>query len=90
MFSAVIELHRSDEGFSYAALGQYFTSEEAGRIQSLIRKRSELANNNIEILESSVNTLKAKKTLAEAEQSGDKFAVIRLKRQKTRREQQKQ
>lgn len=87
VFSAVMELHSSDEGFSYAALGQYFTADEVGRIQGLIRKRSELDNNNIEILYGAVQTLKEKKALTEAEQSGDKFAVIRLKRQRNRREQ---
>ena len=87
VFSAVMELHSSDEGFSYAALGQYFTADEVGRIQGLIRKRSELDNNNIEILYGAVQTLKEKKALTEAEQSRDKFAVIRLKRQRNRREQ---
>ncbi|MGI6167905.1 MAG: DNA primase [Eubacteriales bacterium] len=88
VFSYVMELHKSDEGFSYAALGQYFTADEAGRIQSLIRKRSELDNNNIEILRSAVQTLMEEKAIADAERSGDKFAVIRAKREKARRGQQ--
>lgn len=80
LFSVILELHESGEGYSQGLLGSRFTPEEMGRIHKLMRMRADLSNNSPEILRGAVETLKRERQLEEAREKGDKFAEIELKR----------
>jgi DNA primase len=89
VFSVVMELQKTDGGFSQALLGQFFNADEMGRIHRLILNRSGLENNSIDILREAVRLLKEKKQIVSAEKNGDKFASIMLKRKKAQDKKQK-
>ncbi len=80
-FEAICELEQSDDGYSRAALSQNFTADEQGRLQRLEQQRVELSDNGISVLEQAVASLRNAKQRQYADESGDKFAAIRLKRQ---------
>lgn len=82
VFETVINLQKTQGVCSTALLGEFFSPDEMGRMQKLIRNRSELSNNGIEILIEACERLKWEKSISNAERDGDKFAAIRLKRQK--------
>ncbi len=88
VFLKIMELTASESGFSLAMLGQYFSSDEMGRIQGFIIKRSDLDNNSIEILRAAAAALREEKIISEAEQSGDRFAALKLKRRKAQNHKQ--
>jgi len=82
VFEVVIELQKKHGTCSSALLGEYFSPDEMGRMQKLIRNRSDLSNNGKDILLEACERLKWEKNVSSAERDGDKFAAIRLKRQK--------
>lgn len=82
VFEIVIELQKNHGTCSSALLGEYFSPDEMGRMQKLIRNRSDLFNNGKDILFEACERLKWEKNVVSAERDGDKFAAIRLKRQK--------
>ncbi len=81
VFESIMELERSDGGFSFSLLGQDFNPDEMGRMMRYIRDRKELLQNTLEVLRESVNTLK-KERLSQADKSADDpFAALRRKRE---------
>ncbi len=88
VFSTIIEMTMSESGFSQAMLGQYFSSDEMGRIQGFVIKRAALDNNSIEILSAAAAALREEKIISEAERGGDRFAALKLKRRKAQNHKQ--
>lgn len=82
VFETIIDLQKTYGTCSSALLGEYFSADEMGRMQKLIRNRSELSNNGKDILLEACERLKWEKDVLNAERDGDKFASIKLKRQK--------
>lgn len=81
VFEAVMELERSEGGFSFSLLGENFNPDEMGRMHRYVIDRKELSQNNIDVLRETVNTLK-KERLSQADRSGDDpFAALRRKRE---------
>ena len=81
VFSSICELEMSDDGYSRAGLCQYFSADEQGRLQRLEQSRLDLTDNSITVLKQAIDVLRAEKVRRQAEASGDKLAVLRLKRQ---------
>ena len=81
VFEYICDLEQSDDGYSRAALSQFFTADEQGRLQRLEQMRVELSDNSLAVLEQAVVSLKNAKQRQDADDSGDKLAAIRLKRQ---------
>ena len=57
VFEAICELERTEAGFSKAMLGQSFTVDEIGRIESMEQKRHALLTNTREVFDMSIRTL---------------------------------
>lgn len=65
VYSAICELENSEGGFSKALLGQYFTPDEIGRIESMEQKRRTLAANGEDVFLEGVRNVKAEKNKAD-------------------------
>ena len=61
VFEAVMTLEKSEGGFMYSLLGEYFSVEEMGRIQKMEQKRRALTSNGVDVFESCIRTLKSAK-----------------------------
>ncbi len=85
VFSAIKELQSENECFVPAMLGQYFNADEMGRIEKMKQNRLALAENGVEVLEKSIDALKAESVRRASESSGDKFAVLRAKQEKIKK-----
>lgn len=85
VFSAIKELQSENECFVPAMLGQYFNADEMGRIEKMKQNRLALAENGVEVLERSIDALKAESMRRASESSGDKFAVLRAKQEKIKK-----
>lgn len=81
VFSGICELEMSDDGYSRSGLCQYFSADEQGRLQRLEQSRADLTDNNMPIFKQAIEVLKSEKMRHQAEASGDKLAILRLKRQ---------
>lgn len=81
VFSCICELDISEEGYSRSGLCQGFSADEQGRLQRLEQSRADLTDNSMNVFKQAVEVLKAERTRRQAEDSGDKLAVLRLKRQ---------
>lgn len=80
VFRETLRLQESDAGFSLAALGEFFTPEEMGRISLLKQRRMELTVNDLQVFKDGVNSLKR-----EGERHGegeDDFASAILRRRR--------
>ena len=58
VFEAIERMQESEEGFRFALLGETFTPDEMGRIQSMEMARRELTENGPEVFKVSVDTLR--------------------------------
>lgn len=85
VFSAIKELQSENECFVPVMLGQYFNADEMGRIEKMKQNRLALAENGVEVLERSIDALKAESMRRASESSGDKFAVLRAKQEKIKK-----
>ena len=81
VFSAVMELHKTDEGFDSSLLGEKFTPDEIGRITKYKIDRGNLTENGRKVLLEAVERLKSEKTRETEKANGDKFASLRRKQQ---------
>lgn len=79
-FDAIIELEKSD-GYDFSLLGEFFTPDEIGRLEGLIRKRRELSENGMEVFSGCVEALKSERAKKEAEE-GSMADLAELLRQK--------
>ena len=79
VFETVCELERTEAGFSKAMLGQSFTPDEIGRIESMEQKRHALATNTREIFEEGGRNLKESKQ-NDGEKDADISSIFERKR----------
>ena len=75
-FSRIMKMEREEGGFVYSLLGQDFSPDEMGRLQSMLQKRRSLAENGTAVLRASVQTLKEQKKKSDAKDSGDTLLSI--------------
>ena len=64
VFEKIIELEES-ENYDFSMLAEFFTVDEIGRLEGLIRKRLALTENGSDVFKQCVNTLKSEKSLSE-------------------------
>jgi DNA primase len=84
VFSAICELEKTEAGFSKAMLGQSFSVDEIGRIESIEQKRHALATNTKEVFEEGVRNLKDAKNNGEDSDINSIFEKKRLEMKKLR------
>ena len=85
VYSIMCELESTEAGFSKAMLGQSFSVEEIGRIESMEQKRHALSTNTREVFETSIKTLiNEKENAAEANDVNSMFEKKRLEMKKLR------
>ncbi len=70
-FASIMKMEQDEGGFVYSLLGEDFTPDEMGRLQSMLQKRRSLAENGTAVLRASVTTLKEQKRKSDARESGD-------------------
>lgn len=58
VFEAIMELQNSDGGYMHSLIGERFSTDEMGRLQKMINKRSQLTSNGLEVFEATVRSLK--------------------------------
>ena len=86
VFEAILELHRSPDGFSAPMMEQLFSLEEVGRIQQMEQKRRALAENGQSVFRAAVETLKSAGARRAAGADGDAVSGIeRLLRDKKKK-----
>ena len=61
VFEAIVNLEKTESGFSKAMLGQIFSVAEMGRIEKMEQSRRMLSNNGIEVLRESIANIKLEK-----------------------------
>lgn len=80
VFEKIIELEEAGE-YDFSLLGQFFTPDEIGRLEGLIRKRRELSVNGTDVFVQCIETLKKEKSLSAGEDSiSDILRVLETKR----------
>jgi DNA primase len=77
VFGRIMQMEAEEGGFNYSLLGQDFSPDEMGRLQSMLQRRRALAENGTAVLRASVETLKQQKLQSDAKASGDAFASIK-------------
>ena len=78
VFEAICELERTKAGFSKAMLGQSFSVDEIGRIESMEQKRHALSTNTREVFDISIKTLK--ESLGSSQNDADISSMFEKKR----------
>ena len=76
-FASIMQMENTEGGFHYSLLGESFTPDEMGRLQSMLQQRRALAENGTAVLRASVQTLKEQKQKSDARQSGDTVESIK-------------
>ncbi len=90
VFRSVMELERSEGGFSFSLMGESFNPDEMGRMIRYVTDRKELSQNTLDVLRESVNTLK-KERQCHADRTGDDpFAALRRKREALKKKKDEQ
>ncbi len=79
IFEKIMELHNSNEGFSFAMMGEDFDADEMGRIQKLLYMREQLTDNGTQVLRSNIAALKESKSKSSG---GGIEDILRAKREK--------
>ena len=82
VFSAIIDVAKTNGEFLYAMLGQYFSADEMGRLEKMRQNRLELTENGHDVLDVSISALKSEREKINFAESGDKFAALRAKQEK--------
>ena len=72
----IMQMEREEGGFVYSLMGEDFTPDEMGRLQSMLQRRRALAENGTAVLRASVQTLIEQKKKSEAKASGDAVLSI--------------
>lgn len=85
VFEAVTEAEKSEQGFSFAAMGAFFTPDEMGRLVKLQQDRQGLQNNGKDVLEHAAQTLIALRRAREARESGDWQSQLAARRAQIRK-----
>ena len=80
IFEVLMELERSEEGYSRALLGRYFNIDEISRIEKIEIERGRLTRNDREVLDAAVSNLKKQKNKATDAKGQDLLALMRQAR----------
>ncbi|MBQ2807119.1 MAG: DNA primase [Clostridia bacterium] len=75
-FARIMQMEREEGGFVYSLMGEDFTPDEMGRLQSMLQRRRALAENGTAVLRASVQTLIEQKKKSDAKASGDAVLSI--------------
>ena len=78
VFESICELERTEAGFSKAMLGQSFSVDEIGRIESMEQKRHALSTNTREVFDISIKTLK--ESASDSQKDADISSLFEKKR----------
>ncbi len=78
-FEAIMRLHGEDGGFVFSLLGEDFTVDEMGRLQSLEVNRRTLTDNGIGVLSEAIAVLRGAKAGAQDKSLGDALDEMRKK-----------
>ncbi|MBQ9802287.1 MAG: DNA primase [Clostridia bacterium] len=88
VFVAVIDAEKSEDGFSFSALGEQFSPDEMGRLVRLQQDRQNLNNNGKEVLVQAVDTLISLRRAREARASGDFTSELAARRARIKKKQE--
>ena len=80
VFEVLMELERSEEGYSRAMLGQYFNIDEISRIEKIEVERSRLSRNDREVLDAAISNLKKQNEKENDVKGQDLLALMRRSR----------
>jgi DNA primase len=75
-FARIMQME-AEGGFNYSFLGEDFSPDEMGRLQSMLQRRRALAENGTAVLRASVQTLKQQKQRSDSKESGDAMESIK-------------
>ncbi|MBR4296444.1 MAG: DNA primase [Clostridia bacterium] len=81
VFEEIMALQSTEKGFDFSLLDEKFNSDEIGRITRYKIGRHELRENGIDVLTSSVETLKKEKQRMSEKSGDDPFATIKRRQQ---------
>ncbi len=84
VFTAICELEATDAGFSKAMLGQSFSLDEIGRIESMEQKRHALKSNSRDVFDEVVKNVKQIKESGDESDVSSIFEKKRLEMKKLR------
>ncbi len=71
VFERIMEMERSEGGYSFSSLGEFFTPDEMGRLVRMGRDRLALSNNGEDVLRAAVEALQQGKVSRDAKQDGN-------------------
>ena len=76
-YTRIMQMETEEGGFNYSFLGQDFSPDEMGRLQSMLQRRRALAENGTAVLRASVDTLRQQKQKSDTQASGDAMESIK-------------
>lgn len=79
-FEAVRDMETSENGFSFSALGEFFSPDEMGRLERIRRDRQALTSNGKDVLVAAVEVLTREREKREADDRGDWQSEIARRR----------
>ncbi len=89
VFEKIIELNSSDGGFMTPLLGEFFTADEMGRIESMEMHRRQLSENGFEVFAASVEVLKKERNAKSEDFNTELKDLIAEKRRRLEEEKKK-
>jgi DNA primase len=84
VFSEIMKMHATENGFHFELLGENFSPDEIGRIKKMEVARQQLTQNGVDVLKSSIQTLRDAKNKATMKNSDltERLAFLREKNAK--------
>ncbi len=79
-FERVMESEKSDNGYSFSALGEFFDPDEMGRLVRICQDRQSLSNNDESVLCAAAEALRLRREQREAKSAGDWQSEIERRR----------
>lgn len=76
VFEKIMEIHKTEGGFLFSLLGEFFSPDEMGRIQGIERKRRTLTQNGEDVLIECIRTLKNEKNAADSNGALDEIQKL--------------
>lgn len=80
VFEEIMELEKSQDGYSFSLLGLKFNPDEMGRLIRIEQQRRALTNNSIDVLEDAARALREDCKKREERDSGDLSATLARRR----------
>ena len=79
-FVEICEMEKSEQGFEFSAMGEYFSPDEMGRLVRLQQDRQMLSNNGIEVLQAAASMLAQEYQKKTERETGDLQSEIARRR----------